>query len=146
MSDTVKVRLTGPAWSEENTPWNTGDIVDASPSGHGWNLEGGWHVWDDTDCNTSAEVADWSGDEVEEVVDLDARTISFHPVKAPSHYHRGGYELLDVIEAWDLDKDAYKKEAVCYIMRSGFKGSEREDIEKAVRYLNRWLIRNREDT
>lgn len=137
MTKTVKVELTGDMWSySPNFPGQTGDIVDAVRDEDGDLRFDSWVIFEDPD-------SEWSGREVQESVDLDSRTISFHPVKAPSHYNRGGYELLDVIEAWDLDKDAYKKEAVCYIMRSAFKGSEREDIEKAVRYLNRWLERNK---
>lgn len=62
-------------------------------------------------------------------------------VNHPSHYAEGRrYEPIDVIEDWELD--FHLGNAVKYISRAGRKGDAREDIEKAVWYLNRWLERN----
>ena len=61
-------------------------------------------------------------------------------VNHPSHYAEGRrYEPIDVIEDWELD--FHLGNAVKYISRAGRKGDAREDIEKAVWYLNRWLER-----
>lgn len=64
-------------------------------------------------------------------------------VNHPAHY--GGednpYEVIKVIEAWGFDKDAYLFNALKYIARAGKKGSEIEDLKKAVWYLNRRIER-----
>ena len=59
-------------------------------------------------------------------------------VNHPKHY--GGdtpYETIKVIEAWGLD--FHLGNAVKYISRAGKKGIAREDLEKAVWYLNKKL-------
>ena len=62
-------------------------------------------------------------------------------VNHPSHYAEGRrFEPIDVIEDWGLD--FHLGNAVKYISRAGRKGDAREDIEKAVWYLNRWLERS----
>lgn len=61
-------------------------------------------------------------------------------VNHPSHYAEGRrFEPIDVIEDWKLD--FHLGNAVKYISRAGRKGDAKEDIEKAVWYLNRWLER-----
>lgn len=61
-------------------------------------------------------------------------------VDHPAHY--GGkdnpYEAIKVIEAWGLD--FCLGNTVKYISRAGKKGSEVEDLEKAVWYLNRRIM------
>jgi hypothetical protein len=57
-------------------------------------------------------------------------------VNHPPHYKSdGGMEAIDVIEAFRLDY--LKGNAVKYILRSGRKGDEIEDLKKAVWYLQR---------
>jgi hypothetical protein len=61
-------------------------------------------------------------------------------VNHPQHY--GGdttYEVIKVIEAWELDKDFYLGNAVKYIARAGKKDgcSALEDLEKARWYVER---------
>jgi hypothetical protein len=63
-------------------------------------------------------------------------------VNHPAHYIKGGMEVIDVIEAFDLDVDAYLKDAVKYILRHKAKGTPYQDIAKARWYLDRWLQRN----
>ncbi len=59
-------------------------------------------------------------------------------VDHPSHYKRGGVEAITVIEAWGLD--FCLGNAVKYIARAGYKSADaREDLEKAIWYLNRKL-------
>ena len=59
----------------------------------------------------------------------------------PIHY--GGasnpYEVFNVLEAWDLDKDFYLGNVIKYIARAGKKdpAKEIEDLEKARVYLDR---------
>ena len=57
----------------------------------------------------------------------------------PSHYRRGGFELIDVLEAWDLHKDGRLMQAAQYLFRAPFKEDARQDVEKARWYLDRWL-------
>jgi beta-glucanase (GH16 family) len=59
-------------------------------------------------------------------------------VNHPAHY--GGdttYEVIKVIEAWNLDKDFCLGNAVKYIARAGHKDDALEDLEKARWYLDR---------
>ena len=57
------------------------------------------------------------------------------PVNHPSHYTFGKYEVLDVIEDWNL---GYNRSCVIkYIARAGKKQDELEDLKKARFYLDR---------
>jgi hypothetical protein len=59
----------------------------------------------------------------------------------PNHY--GGannpYEVFNVLEAWELDKDFYLANVIKYLARAGKKDSTKykEDLEKALVYLQR---------
>lgn len=70
------------------------------------------------------------------------------PVNHPSHYCRGGIEVLDAIEAWGLDY--HRGNAIKYIARAGHKdpAKEAEDLRKAIFYLRRKidLVRKRKKT
>ncbi len=56
-------------------------------------------------------------------------------VNHPPHYGAGVYESIKVIKAWGLG--FCLGNAVKYIRRAPFKGSELEDLKKARWYLNR---------
>ena len=56
-------------------------------------------------------------------------------VNHPPHYNTGGIEVIDAIEAWELD--FHLGNAVKYIARAGRKGDELEDLRKARWYLKR---------
>lgn len=59
-------------------------------------------------------------------------------VNHPSHYQSGnGLEAIDVIEAFKLD--FHLGNSVKYILRSGKKENEVQDLKKAVWYLSRYL-------
>ena len=58
-------------------------------------------------------------------------------VDHPSHYNHGTIEVIDAIEDWDLGFN--KGNAIKYIARSEYKGHKKEDLEKAIWYLNREL-------
>ena len=62
-------------------------------------------------------------------------------VHHPKHYINGGYETIDVIEAWELPYNLGN--VVKYISRAGRKDPQkkREDLEKAAWYLERELTR-----
>jgi hypothetical protein len=58
-------------------------------------------------------------------------------IEHPSHYTRGGIEVLDFILAWNLDFLAGN--IVKYVVRAPYKGSELEDLKKAQYYLNKLI-------
>ena len=58
-------------------------------------------------------------------------------VDHPAHYNHGGYEAIDVIEAWNLD--FHCGNALKYISRHKYKGQPKKDIQKAIWYLQRYL-------
>lgn len=62
-------------------------------------------------------------------------------INHPKHY--GGednpYEAIKVIEAWELGFNLGN--VVKYIARAGKKGDAKQDLEKAVWYLNREIGR-----
>jgi hypothetical protein len=57
------------------------------------------------------------------------------PVNHPSHYKTGGVETIDFIEAKALNYNLGN--VVKYITRADHKGNRKQDLEKAVWYLNR---------
>jgi len=63
-------------------------------------------------------------------------------VNHPSHYNTGKYEVIDVIEDWNLGFNLGN--AVKYIGRCGHKGDAIEDLEKAAWYLKREIERRKE--
>jgi len=59
------------------------------------------------------------------------------PVNHPAHYKAGGIETIDFIEAKKLNYNLGN--VVKYIARSDLKGNRKQDLEKALWYLNREL-------
>ena len=56
-------------------------------------------------------------------------------INNPPHYTQGKYEVIDVIEDWELN---YRLgNAVKYIARCEHKGNKKQDLEKAIWYLRR---------
>ena len=62
-------------------------------------------------------------------------------VNHPDHYNQG-IEAIDIIESWNLNFSLGN--AIKYILRAPYKGSKREDIKKAIWYLERELSREEE--
>lgn len=62
-------------------------------------------------------------------------------VNHPSHYTDGKIEVIDFIEAWNLN--FHRGNAVKYISRAGKKNPEKEieDLKKALWYINREIER-----
>ena len=58
-------------------------------------------------------------------------------INHPSHYKGKGLECIQVIEAFDLTFSLGN--AVKYILRAGKKHNKKEDLQKAIWYLNREL-------
>ena len=63
------------------------------------------------------------------------------PVNHPSHYTSGGIEVIDAIEAWELDFRLAN--VVKYVARAGKKDptKTKQDLEKARFYLDRAISR-----
>lgn len=79
------------------------------------------------------------GEEVEPITKTVEPEETNDPVNHPSHYTDGKYECIDYIEACGYATDGYIFNAVKYISRAGKKNPDkyREDIQKAIWYLNR---------
>jgi hypothetical protein len=60
-------------------------------------------------------------------------------VNHPSHYNKGKFEVIDVIEDWNLGFNLGN--AVKYIARAEHKGTQLIDLEKAKWYLTREIQR-----
>jgi hypothetical protein len=58
-------------------------------------------------------------------------------VDHPSHYNAGKFEVIDVIEDWQLGFNLGN--TVKYLARAKHKGKEKEDLKKALWYLTREL-------
>lgn len=61
-------------------------------------------------------------------------------VNHPSHYNRGKLECIDIMEdvfGIDETRAFCKLNAFKYLVRAELKGSEVEDIDKALWYLNK---------
>jgi hypothetical protein len=63
--------------------------------------------------------------------------IKADPVNHPAHYKVGGIETIDFIEAKRLNYNMGN--AVKYITRADHKGYRKQDLEKAIWYLQREL-------
>lgn len=59
-------------------------------------------------------------------------------VNHPKHYNKG-IEAIDYIESWDMNFNVGN--AIKYITRAPYKGNQKEDLEKALWYIQRELIR-----
>ena len=64
------------------------------------------------------------------------------PVHNPPHYKSGGIEVIDVIEAFDLNFRLAN--VIKYVLRAGRKGDALEDLEKAAWYLDREIDKREE--
>jgi hypothetical protein len=58
-------------------------------------------------------------------------------VSNPAHYNHGKHEAIDVIEDWSLG--FHCGNAIKYIARHKHKENSKQDIEKAIWYLQRYL-------
>lgn len=67
------------------------------------------------------------------------------PVNHPSHYKQGKQEVIEIIEEvtpnYPVGVGYHVGNAIKYILRAPFKGRMKQDLEKAVWYLNRAIGR-----
>ena len=68
------------------------------------------------------------------------KTIPSDNVSHPSHYNTGTIEVITVIEDWKLNFNLGN--AIKYIGRCEHKNNKKEDIKKAIWYLERELKNN----
>ena len=67
-------------------------------------------------------------------------TIPTDKVNHPGHYNVGTIEVIEVIEDWKLNFNLGN--AIKYIGRCEHKNNKKEDIKKAIWYLERELKNN----
>ena len=68
---------------------------------------------------------------------VSGRVIDNDPVNHPSHYTRGGIEVIDALEAWGMN--LHLGSAIQYIVRSPYKNNPIQDLKKAIWYLERQI-------
>jgi len=64
-------------------------------------------------------------------------------VDHPKHYNITKFEVIDIIEEFELG--FHLGNAIKYILRAKHKGKYKEDLEKAIWYLNRELEKYAQD-
>lgn len=65
-------------------------------------------------------------------------------VNSPPHYQSNGMEVIEVIEAFDIDrKSGHLQNVVKYALRAGDKGDLQTDVDKLVWYAQRLQARVR---
>ena len=84
-------------------------------------------TWDDKDAFVNHGGGSTLDDYPEIKMDLN--------VNSPKHYTSGKYEVIDVIEDWDLNFRLAN--TIKYIARHKHKGKPLEDLKKALWYLER---------
>ena len=62
------------------------------------------------------------------------------PVNHPAHYNQFGVEVIDIIEMY-FPNNYHLANACKYLLRSGYKGHEIEDLRKLVWYVERYIDR-----
>jgi len=60
-------------------------------------------------------------------------------VNHPDHYNAGSIEAIDFIEAWELNFSLGN--AVKYLVRADHKGNRKQDLQKALFYIQREIER-----
>lgn len=78
-----------------------------------------------------------SDNSIESTMEKELPVTMHDPVNHPAHYKVGGIETIDFIEAKRLNYNMGN--AVKYITRADHKGNRKQDLEKAIWYLNREL-------
>lgn len=76
---------------------------------------------------------------LDKIVEKETKAKENDPVNHPAHYTFGKIEVIDVIEDWKLT--FHLGNAVKYIARSPYKGTQISDLRKARWYLEREIDR-----
>lgn len=102
-------------------------------------------AYDNADEHWRCEVIDRLGAD-EEYNEESAEEVQDEPdlVNHPPHYQGNGMEVIDVIEAFDIDrKSGHLQNVVKYALRAGDKGDLQTDVDKLVWYAQRLQARVR---
>lgn len=62
-------------------------------------------------------------------------------VNSPAHYQGKSFEVIDIINDYSLNFELGN--AIKYILRADKKGNKKQDLEKAIWYLNHELSKFR---
>lgn len=60
-------------------------------------------------------------------------------VNHPAHYNAGSIEAIDIIEDWNLNFS--EGNALKYLLRAKYKGSQKQDLAKCLWYIQREIER-----
>lgn len=66
---------------------------------------------------------------------------NFNMVDHPQHYQGKNFEVIDIINDYSLNFELGN--AIKYILRADKKGNKKQDLEKAIWYLNHELSKFR---
>jgi hypothetical protein len=66
---------------------------------------------------------------------------NFNMVDHPKHYQGKNFEVIDIINDYSLNFELGN--AIKYILRADKKGNKKQDLEKAIWYLNHELSKFR---
>ena len=89
--------------------------------------------------DTKEQVEDFIKSDIEVVVEEDCKhKYSYEQsVNHPSHYNKTQLEVIDAIDIWGLDFS--EGNVIKYLLRAKHKNNAREDLEKALWYVQRLL-------
>ena len=89
--------------------------------------------------DTKEQVEDFIKSDIEAVVEEDCKhKYSYEQsVNHPSHYNKTQLEVIDAIDIWGLDFS--EGNVIKYLLRAKHKNNAREDLEKALWYVQRLL-------
>ena len=85
----------------------------------------------------AVKIATWDN---EDVFTMTETTKKNDAVNSPKHYTAGKYEVIDVIEDWNLNFRLAN--TIKYIARHNHKGKPLEDLKKALWYPQREIDRH----
>lgn len=83
----------------------------------------------------TVQITEWDGEDAFDAWDKEQYMVQTDAVNSPKHYTSGQYEVIDVIEDWDLNFRLAN--TIKYIARHKHKGKPLEDLKKALWYLER---------
>lgn len=81
------------------------------------------------------EIKTWDNEDAFDEWDKEQYMKQVDNVSSPAHYTTGKYEVIDVIEDWDLNFRLAN--TIKYVARHKHKGKPLEDLKKALWYLQR---------
>lgn len=83
----------------------------------------------------TVEIKEWDSEDVFVEWEKEQYMTQTDSINSPKHYTTGKYEVIDVIEDWDLNFRLAN--TIKYVARHKHKGKPLEDLKKALWYLQR---------